>query len=94
MSSAEIVTRGPEEIAAVTRALQRRFPGALVWFGVHTWHWWAFVPGGQWGFLLEGITPEQLEWKLGEVFGYSPGPQGCPALTLGQTCPSVGARAS
>jgi hypothetical protein len=42
------------------RALHQLFPGALVWHGQHTGHWWA-MDGAQ---LLEGATPRQLGDEL------------------------------
>ena len=66
MGSTGALTRGSEGIAAVTTNLQRQFPEAVVWFGAYTLHWWALVPGSRWGYLLEAITPEQLEQELSE----------------------------
>jgi hypothetical protein len=62
------MTAGPFEHASRTtpahgndlRTLQELFPGALVWHGQHTGHWWA-MDSGQ---LLEGDTPQQLGDEL------------------------------
>jgi hypothetical protein len=50
---------GPDQIAAAVAELQGRFPGTAVWFGVHTWHWWALVQCGEWR-LVEALTPSEL----------------------------------
>ena len=50
----------PGAVAATVAALQRRFPGVVVWYGRRTARWWALLPPSERGLLLEGGTPEQL----------------------------------
>lgn len=50
---------GPDEIAAAVARLRAQFPGVSVWFGIHTWHWWAMVECGGWR-LVEALTPDEL----------------------------------
>ncbi|GAA2456965.1 hypothetical protein GCM10010191_90670 [Actinomadura vinacea] len=68
----EAMARGPDEIAAITKDLRRRFPGVFLWYGVHTSHWWAAVFWGRSGRLVEATTPEGLAWELGKIFRCSP----------------------
>jgi hypothetical protein len=54
----------PEAVTAARAALQRQFPGVVVWYGRATSRWWAFVPIGEWGHLIEATTPEQLAQQI------------------------------
>ncbi|MBD2891363.1 hypothetical protein amrb99_02680 [Actinomadura sp. RB99] len=47
--------------------LQRRFPGSTVWFGKHTFHWWAMLPRARRWVLVEAATPMQLAERMGEA---------------------------
>jgi hypothetical protein len=51
---------GPSDIDAAVAALQRRFPGVVVWYGRTTARWWALLPREERGYLVEAKTPEQL----------------------------------
>ncbi len=46
-----------EQSLAVLRSW---FPGAVIWFGARTGHWWAMVSAG----LVEGVSPDELGRKL------------------------------
>jgi hypothetical protein len=46
------------ESVPTAQALRRRFPGTLVWFGVHTQRWWALVRGRR---LVEAQDLQDLE---------------------------------
>jgi hypothetical protein len=50
--------------AETTRALQHRFPWASVWQGKTTGHWWAYIPVGPRGRLLEAAHPAELAHRL------------------------------
>ncbi len=45
---------------ATAAALRRRFPGAVVWFGRFTRHWWAVVPVADRFRLFEGASPDEI----------------------------------
>ena len=49
-------------------ALQHRFPGALIWQGTSTGHWWAYVPMGGHGRLVEAEFPAELAYRLAGVW--------------------------
>lgn len=54
------VVHGREaDTAAVCREIERRCPGVVVWFGTHTFRWWALVWSGTWR-LVEASTPDDL----------------------------------
>jgi hypothetical protein len=50
----------PGAVAATVAALQRQFPGVVVWYGRTTARWWALLPPAEQGHLLEAATPELL----------------------------------
>jgi hypothetical protein len=50
--------------AETVGALQHRFPGALVWQGRATGHWWAYVPVGGHGRLVEAEYPAEMAYRL------------------------------
>jgi hypothetical protein len=50
----------PSDIDAAVAALQRRFPGVVVWYGRTTARWWALLPREERGHLIEARTPEGL----------------------------------
>lgn len=54
-------------IKATAVALERQFPGAMVWYGLSTRRWWAVLPAGEWEQLIEGSTPEQLTLTIGAI---------------------------
>lgn len=56
-----------DDVAAAVLTLQRRFPGATVWFGKHTFHWWAMLPRARRWVLVEAATPMQLAERMGEA---------------------------
>ena len=56
-----------DDVTAAIIALQRRFPGSSVWFGQHTFHWWAVMPGAGWWVLLEAATPMELARRMDAV---------------------------
>lgn len=57
----------PDDVTAAVITLERRFPGASVWFGQHTFRWWALMPWGAWWVLLEAATPMELAGKMSEA---------------------------
>lgn len=59
----------PDDVTAAVVTLERRFPGASVWFGQHTFRWWAVVPGSTRWMLVEAMTPMQLADRMAEVLG-------------------------
>lgn len=59
----------PDDETAAVITLQRRFPGASVWFGQHTFRWWAMMPGSTGWMLLEAMTPMQLADRMAEARG-------------------------
>jgi hypothetical protein len=55
------LTLRPEPDAAATVALIRsRFPGAVVWFGTKTRHWWAMFGATGREQLFEGTDPDEI----------------------------------
>ncbi|MBW8482882.1 hypothetical protein [Actinomadura parmotrematis] len=40
--------------------------GLKIWWGAWTGRYWAFVPWGAWGCLVEGRTPEELLARVAE----------------------------
>lgn len=61
---------GGGRVPAIVAELQRQAPGACVWFGGRTWHWWAMVP---WlDHLLEATDPETLRRMLTEAMWHGP----------------------
>ncbi len=50
--------------------LERTYPGAKVWYGSATGSWWACLPWGQPGRLLEAHSPEELQSQLDSIFGH------------------------
>jgi hypothetical protein len=61
--------RADHRVSAVA-ALQARFPGAVVWYGTHTRTWWAYLPIGERGRLVEAIGPEELARALADPHGW------------------------
>lgn len=57
----------PDDVTAGIITLQRRFPGALVWFGLHTFRWWALMPWATQWILLEAATPMELAVRMAEA---------------------------
>jgi hypothetical protein len=70
---APAVTTNTPTSAEIACALRRRFPGALIWQGKATGHWWAYVPVGPHGRLIEAAYPAQLAHWL-ERFRQDPPP--------------------
>ncbi len=61
----------PDDVTAAIITLQRRFPGSSVWFGNHTFRWWAMMPrAGRW-VLLEAATPMALAGRMAEARGHA-----------------------
>ncbi|TDC55349.1 hypothetical protein E1281_12985 [Actinomadura sp. KC345] len=58
-----------DDVTAAVVTLERRFPGASVWFGQHTSRWWALMPWAAWWLLLEGATPMELADRMTEARG-------------------------
>lgn len=59
----------PGDVTAAIITLQRRFPASSVWFGTHTFRWWAMMPcTGRW-VLLEAATPMELARRMSETRG-------------------------
>lgn len=59
----------PDDVTAAIITLQRRFPASSVWFGHHTFRWWAMMPrAGRW-VLLEAATPMELAGRMAEARG-------------------------
>ncbi|WP_433244877.1 hypothetical protein [Actinomadura nitritigenes] len=56
-----------DDVAAAGVTLQRRFPGSTVWFGKHTFRWWAMLPQARRWVLVEAATPVQLAVRMNEV---------------------------
>ena len=49
---------GPQPSISVQ--IEARFPGVRCWWGLHTGHWWAYVPTRRGGRLVEAATGEAL----------------------------------
>ncbi|WP_119729330.1 hypothetical protein [Thermomonospora amylolytica] len=50
-----------DDHAAEVEALNRRYPGWSIWFGLFTRHWWALPPRAQdIGDFIEAETPQRL----------------------------------
>jgi hypothetical protein len=63
-------TKGaPDDVTAAIITLQRRFPGSSVWFGHHTFRWWAVMPWAGWWVLLEAATPTELAGRMAGAHG-------------------------
>jgi hypothetical protein len=58
------VTTNTPTGAETTCTLRRRFPGALIWRGKATGHWWSYVPVGPRGRLVEAAYPAELAHRL------------------------------
>ncbi len=59
----------PDDVMAAVITLQRRFPASSVWFGRHTFRWWAMMPrAGRW-VLIEAATPMELAGRMAEAPG-------------------------
>jgi hypothetical protein len=46
--------------AGAARGLSESFPGVVAWYGKATRSWWAMVPLGERGRLVEAINPVEL----------------------------------
>lgn len=55
-------TARPSTIANV----EEHFSGVHCWWGLHTCHWWAFVPTPRGGCLLEAATTDTLIAQIAE----------------------------
>ncbi|MCP2343691.1 hypothetical protein FHU30_009090 [Actinomadura rupiterrae] len=66
MSAADTAADVPVAVMrrAAAEGLRERFPGLWFWWGPHTGHWWAYVPGPGLGRLVEGETPDGLGMAL------------------------------
>jgi hypothetical protein len=54
--------------AATAAGLSARF-GVPVWWGSSTRRWWALLPGGRRGHLVEATDPYDLATMLGQALG-------------------------
>jgi hypothetical protein len=51
--------------------LARHYPGVMVWYGIYTKSWWAYVPHDR-GFLIEANDPRHLARKLATMTAMGP----------------------
>ena len=61
---------GPGAVSAAVAELGRRFPGVPIWFGTHTGRWWAYLPVGERGRLVEAIEPRELAVAITAAGGW------------------------
>ncbi|MBC6464176.1 hypothetical protein [Actinomadura alba] len=50
----------PEAARAAAVAALRKHFGLPCWYGPHSRRWWAFIPIGERGRLVEAATPQEL----------------------------------
>jgi hypothetical protein len=55
-----LTTPAESDVPAVAALIKQRFPGAVVWFGNRTRHWWAMVAVAGRPHLFEGTDPEEV----------------------------------
>lgn len=70
---------GGQDILRALAGLERQFPGAVIWFGRATGHWWAMAVTGHGTRLAEAESPAALAAalaRLGAGGPARPGPGG------------------
>lgn len=77
---------GGQDIIRALASLERRFPAAVIWFGLATGHWWAVATADHGSQLVEAESPGALTVALARLGIADPSPPGSggPALTRPQ----------
>ncbi len=60
----------PQVRAQAIAELRHYFPGVLTWYGEKTNIWWAMLPVGRAGSLIEAATPQDLAVRIRQGLGW------------------------